>query len=216
MKYNPDQRWSGVTYAQHGDDLMLLNLCEQLGIKNPSYLDLGAHHPENISNTKLLYLLGCRGVNVEANPHLMEAFYDQRPDDINVCAGVGPQNRMANFYMLDEQSGLNTFADGELESIGLKPSTIRQTILLTINQIVERYCPGGSFPDILLVDIEGLDYAVLASADFSASAPKIICVECRPSDTTRMVEMLRQQGFEPYCRMGENLFFIPEGSIIGM
>src|SRR5690606_9910227 len=80
MRYysgHPDQHYGHITYSQHGEDLLILNLFDQLQIKNPSYLDLGAHHPTDISNTKLLYDRGSRGVNIEANRHLIEAFYEQ-------------------------------------------------------------------------------------------------------------------------------------------
>lgn len=53
-----------------------------MGIKKPSYIDIGAHHPYEISNTAIFYMNGCRGVNVEANPNLIDEFYKERPDDI--------------------------------------------------------------------------------------------------------------------------------------
>ena len=77
-----DQLYGSRTYAQHGDDLAILNIFDMIGITRPSYLDIGAHDPFKISNTALLYLRGSRGINVEANPRLIEAFRVQRPDDV--------------------------------------------------------------------------------------------------------------------------------------
>ena len=45
---------------------------------------MGAHHPERISNTKLFYDSGSRGINVEANPELHKIFLEERPEDINL------------------------------------------------------------------------------------------------------------------------------------
>ncbi len=73
---HPDQRFGGVTHAQHGDDIIIRAVFDNLGIDNPSYLDIGAHHPTNISNTKLFYDAGSRGINVEANPNLFFTVYD--------------------------------------------------------------------------------------------------------------------------------------------
>lgn len=74
-----------------------------MGIKKPSYIDIGAHHPYEISNTAIFYMNGCRGVNVEANPNLIDEFYKERPDDINICCGVGNHPGKMPFYMIDEK-----------------------------------------------------------------------------------------------------------------
>src|SRR5437763_16778861 len=67
---HPDQGFGGRTYAQFGEDLIFLNIFALLGINTPSYIDVGAHHPVNISNTALLYERGCRGIKIDANPDL--------------------------------------------------------------------------------------------------------------------------------------------------
>ncbi len=85
---HPDQAFGHISYSQHGEDLFLLNIFRLIGIETPSYLDLGAHHPWHISNTALMYHRGSRGVNVEANPILFEAFLTERPLDKNVNMGV--------------------------------------------------------------------------------------------------------------------------------
>lgn len=218
MRPHPDQKYGCVTYAQHGDDIMLLNLLTLLDIK-PSglpldYLDLGAHHPSTISNTKLLYERGYRGVNIEANPELIEPFNRERPLDLTVNVGVGvlPSQTKAVFYMYSDTSGRNTFSADEVQSLkGIM--TVRKEIELevkTLDQIIKQYC-GGSYPPILLCDIEGLDYEVLKSADFDMFSPIIICVETRRAQTRKMSTMLSEkmpEGYERYCRMGENMFFI--------
>jgi hypothetical protein len=85
-----DQKWGPTSYAQHGDDFQILNLFNLLGIDRPTYIDLGAHHPETISNTKLLYDRGSRGINVEANPNLFKAFESQRLGDGTVIPKSSP------------------------------------------------------------------------------------------------------------------------------
>ncbi len=203
-----DQRWGCTSYAQHGDDFMLINLFELIGIERPSYLDLGAHHPITISNTYLLYLRGSRGVNVEANPALMAAFEAERPEDANVNVGVGVRAGHATFYMHGEKSGLNTFSLAE--ALKWPDASATPTLpVMTLGAIVVRYCLGR-FPNILLCDIEGLDFDVLLSANFSDSYPLVICVETRKHESARMIDMLRLKRFSFYCRLGENLFFVHE------
>lgn len=209
-----DQFFGEKTYAQHGDDLMLLNIFWLLGIKHPSYLDIGAHHPHNISNTALLYARGSRGVNVEANPNLIENFKRDRPGDKNINIGVGPTVDVLPFYMFDDFSGRNTFsfADADKFSKEYPNFKIRETKLIevtTINQIVSNYC-DGIWPDLLTMDVEGFDYTILHSAHIlKGNQPKVICVEAFQGQHTIKL-MMQQKGYFCYCRMVSNLIFVPE------
>jgi len=210
---HPDQRWGGVSYAQHGDDFMILSIFGELGIDKPSYLDIGAHHPINISNTYALYLRGSTGYSVDANPNVEWLFHKYRPLDTFIGKGVSHVVGRRTFYMLDSMSGLNTFSEDSAKTnwpnhMGLRSCVEEKEIeCLTLNQIVDTYC-DGVFPDFLNIDIEGLDLEVIEQADFSESRPKLIVVEVRKFDTYAAIYVLQKQGYYFYCRMGENCFFI--------
>ncbi len=208
---HPDQRWGPTSYAQHGDDFMILNLFELIGIKQPSYLDIGAHHPTTISNTRLLYERGSRGVNVEANWLLLRDFERERPEDKNVCFGVVaevPESGYADFYKFSDTSGVNSFSPAEVKRLErfLTVQGSERVPVTTINGIVKDYC-GLVWPDLLNIDIEGLDYDVLASAVF-LPGPSLIVVETRQRDRQLMTTMLENKNYAYYCRMGANLFFV--------
>lgn len=207
-----DQWFGDKTYSQHGEDLFILNAFHLMGIDKPSYLDLGAHHPTEISNTALLYQRGSRGVNVEANPRLIASFDYHRPEDRNVNCAVGATEGRANFYMYDELSGRNTLCEEEHKIVSEKyPSLqITKTIevpVFTANQIVYKFC-DGVFPDLLSVDIEGLDFDVLNSCNFSESKPKIICVEVRQDTKRDFHGLMSKEGYFCVCRFIENLIFV--------
>lgn len=197
------------TYSQHGDDMMIANLLYLMGVKKPNYLDLGAHHPFEISNTALIYERGARGVNVEANPFLFSEFQKQRPEDVNLNIGVGPIHGQAPFYMYDEKSPINSLKKELVEKAG----KVRKEIviqILTINEIVDKYFEG-LWPDFLNSDVEGMDLAILKTADFSKSKPKIICVESYRQDvltSDAFKHHLNSCGYMCYCRCGENLIFV--------
>ena len=182
-----DQWYGDKSYSQHGEDLAIVNIFRLLENYRPSYLDVGAHHPTRISNTALLYSRGSRGVNVEANPNLIQAFKTQRPGDINLNVGVSVTSGVLPFYMIDKTSGRNTFNKSEAEQFvkdypQFKISEILNINTLTLPQIVGQ-CPNGVFPDFLSIDIEGQDYGLLQSVDFSVSSPKVICVEVQFGDS---------------------------------
>lgn len=207
-----EQPWGADTYAQHGEDLMLVNIFKLLEVEKPSYLDLGAHSPMTISNTHLLYLRGSRGVNVEANPNLIESFKKHRPEDITVNCGVGVEKGIMPFYMWDKGSGINTFSKDEVdwlikEKPERKVTSVIDIEVRTVMDIVNEFC-GGKFPDLLLTDIEGSDHEVLESCDFSKGAPLVICSEIRPWKAEKTKLMMDDKNYFVYCRMQANLIFV--------
>lgn len=204
-----DQHYGDRTYSQHGEDLVLVNLFKLLEIDKPTYLDLGAHHPWHISNTALLYERGSSGVNVEANPNLFEELRICRIRDRNLNVGVAPEAGKREFLMYSDTHGRNTFSRDETDQMKgiLKVRRTMELEVWTIKQILDHAC-DGVYPDLLLTDIEGLDYAVLASADFSATKPKVIVTEVRRDNSSPIKFLLGTQGYFCYARMGENLIFV--------
>jgi hypothetical protein len=204
---NSHQKFGHTSYSQHGEDLYFMNLWKFLKIDKLRYLDLGAHHPIHISNTHLLYLNGARGVNVEANSFLISEFGREHPQDINLSVGVGPECGHFEFYMEHDFSVLNSFKESSFEQHGIKPIGSLSIPVWHINEIVKTYCEG-IFPDFLFTDLEGLDYEVLESADFSFTKPKVICSEIRQDQSLQTKQMLNQKGFTYICKFSENHIFI--------
>ncbi len=208
-KGHPDQIYGCNTYSQHGEDLLIVSLFDQLGIVNPSYLDLGAHHPVNISNTHLLYTRGSRGVNVEANEKLIPEFKKYRTEDITVCCAVGLRdNGNVQLIKFDDWSGRNTTSEIEAAAYG-RPVKERVFVKAhTPNYIVNMFCKGV-WPDFLSVDLEGIDYEVIQhSIELVPNRPKIICVETRRAQSVQMKELMLTKGYQFFVRMGENLIFV--------
>lgn len=210
---HPDQRFGGITYAQHGDDIVIRCVFDSLGIDNPSYLDIGAHHPTNISNTKLFYDAGSRGINVEANPNLFSQFMVDRPYDVNLNFGVGKESGFIPFYMIDNYSGRNSF---DFETVNAfvqdyPEFSIKQVVdlpVMTVAQILS----NRAIPDFLTIDVEGLDYDILKSIDYERYPFKVICVEVGGSDKINYADavssLLEENNYFSLIRCGANLIFV--------
>jgi len=220
-KPHPDQAFGNMSYAQHGEDLIFLNIFSLLGVHTPKYIDVGAYHPLNISNTALLYQRGCRGINIEANPNLITAFLEQRPEDVNLNVGIAPCPGELDFYCIDEWSGRNTFDKRTAEDfVRLHPEfrirEVKQIAAITLDEVIERY-NGGRFPDLLTVDVEGFDYAVLAGATFDRSKPTVICAEAVSGadrdEAERLINLLSERGYRPYFRTLGNIIFVAEDAL---
>lgn len=201
-------RFGDKSYSQHGEDFMLLNLTELLDIPKARWIEFGSNNPEIDSNTKLLYDRGHRGVNVEANPNLIQAFYERRPEDINLNVGVGVNSGILPFYMVDDHSGLNSFCKAEIERINMPITKVLDLPVRTVKDLLDTYC-GGIWPEILFTDVEGLDHDILASCEFTSdNKPHLICSEIRPWESQRTKDLLISKGYFVYCRMTANLIFI--------
>lgn len=171
-----------VSYSQCGEDLIVdFLLTSILGIKNPTYLDIGAHHPWWLNNTYLFYKRGSTGINVEPDPALYKTFIKSRPKDININKGVAfdAKSTIADFYIMSSRA-LNTFSKEEAERIGNSGTytieEIQQIELVTSNNLLSKYFSGKAL-DFLSIDVEGWDFEILKSIDFEKHRPKIICVE---------------------------------------
>lgn len=203
------QKFGHLTYSQHGEDLMFMNLWKLMGLEKltkPSYLDIGAYHPINISNTALLYENGCRGVNVDANWRLINEFQKIRPEDHNIYYAVGLKTGIFPFYLESEESVLNSLKHDSFAQHNTKFNKIIEVPVITLNELVAKFC-DGKFPDFLMTDIEGMDFEVLASTDFSKSKPKVICTEIDHKSGEQLKGSLRPH-FTFLCRIQSNMIFV--------
>jgi len=214
MDYTPQ-----LSYSQSGEDLIIKFIFDAIGIHKPRYLDIGAYHPETLSNTALLYQNGSHGINVEANPYLLNNFFDKRSNDINLNLGVGNESDKLDFYVMSTPT-LSTFSQEEVQKyVSETKHTLQEIIPIqveTINQIVNQYA-GGCFPELLSLDVEGLDLAILQSIDYQKSYPIVICVETISFSETgegeknhQILDFLTGQGYLIYADTYINTIFVKE------
>lgn len=168
-------------YSQAGED-MLLSLYYEGKKHKGFYVDVGAHHPYRFSNTAYFYKRGWRGINIEPTPSLFKAFPRRRRRDINLNVGIGNGEKLT-FYVFNE-GALNTFDpeiarsrdgsyDGKYRIIDRIEVQTR-----TLADILDKHLPAGTPIDLLTIDVEGMDFAVLKSNDWTRYLPQFILVEC--------------------------------------
>jgi FkbM family methyltransferase len=198
-----------LSSAQTGEDLLLLFYINSLGLRDCTWLDIGAHHPRFMSNTRLLYDLGMHGINVEGDPTLMGPFHKERPRDVNLNVLVSDKTGTETFHLI-EPSTLNTISLEEAskyESMGYSIRKRIQVASLTIPDLLDEYC-GGIFPDLLLVDAEGHDFEILRMIRWEESAPKIICIEIGEHSPTIKDNFLYLLDHEITNYLGKQGYFV--------
>lgn len=192
------------SFAQHGEDLVANGLLEGLGVKQPTYLDIGAWEPIQSNNTYFFYRKGGHGVLVEPNPKHTANLRCKRPRDTVLQAGIGLDDTPhLDFYMLSDDQ-LHTF---DKEQVDWLVSTSNVTVesvvkmpMLPVNRVIAEHF-AGTAPDYLSIDIEGLDLAVLKTLNFQRFRPKVICVETLLTGTLNHKPetgaFLESQGYAP-------------------
>jgi FkbM family methyltransferase len=184
---------SRQSFSQSGEDMIIDFALKAMRIENPSYLDIGANHPCIFNNTYYFYNLKGYGVTVEPDPALSALLKRKRPKDITLNIGVstGLHERLPLYVMSNPT--LNTFSESEAlrygETGSYKIQRVIDVELLPISEIFMKYFDDNS-PDILSIDVEGMDYEIIKSIDFKKYRPVIICVETLQFSESREVNKI--------------------------
>ena len=206
-----------ASYSQAGEDAVLRFLFGDKKMKKISYLEIGTNVPDYGNNTYLFYKNGSRGVCVEADKTLIPAIIKARPEDKVLNTGVAVSgDREADFYIFD-CNGINTFDKEEAEkreaSGTYKIKEITKVPLININTLIAQNFE--KYPDLLSIDIEGLDLEVLKSLDFKTYPLPVVCVEtCTYSENHirlkdhSVAAFMLEKGYEVYADTYINTIFV--------
>jgi len=193
-------RYRRRAYSQFGEDLFLDAYFR--GQAKGVFVDVGAFHPRQFSNTQLLYERGWRGLNVDATPGSMRLFDALRPGDVNVEAAVSdtPERVVLHSWGLHAE---NTIAADQVraaeQALGPAPERI-EVAARTLTEILDASPLRDAEIDLLTVDAEGADLAVLRSLDWSRYRPRIVIGEAFRRDLESLVAsktyvFLRERGY---------------------
>lgn len=204
------------SYAQLGEDRILDFLFQRLGIKNPSYLDIGTNHPISGSNTYYFYSKGSRGVCIEPDPALYALIKRHRGQDTILNVGIGlDEQQEADFYIFDTH-GWNTFSKEEAEYRKSNGQPYREVIkmpLKNINQIIASHF--SKVPDFISIDVEGLDFEIIKTLDFSKYAPTVLVMETirfgmtnKEEKQHHIIDYVKSKGYNVYADTYVNTIFL--------
>ncbi|MBW7840186.1 MAG: FkbM family methyltransferase [Chitinophagaceae bacterium] len=201
-----------VVHSQMGEDLILLNLLQS--VNTGFYVDVGAFHPIELSNTYLFYKRGWKGINIDATPGTMKMFNILRPDDINLEIGISDKESRMPFYLF-EMRALNTFSEKGVEyakrTFGLDPTKKVMVHFYPLSAILDKYLPDGKNIDFLSIDVEGADEVVLRSNNWEKYKPRVICIEYHGDfeefQTSELFQFLKNLNYHFAAKTGPSHFF---------
>ncbi|MGO4345185.1 FkbM family methyltransferase [Paenibacillus sp. MCAF9] len=221
FKKSNDLFFDKKTHSQSGEDSILAYIIHVLGIpvESVDYIDLGANHAKELSNTYYFYSKGAKGILVEANSNLIPelSFYRHRDIILNKCVDIETDKNI-EFYILNGD-GMST-PDFEAatsfceKNPDLKIIDKKVVETISYSTIVEKYL--GKAPTILSIDIEGKDMEILESIDYKEKRPLIIVTEMISYDIklnyktkkTDIKDFLESKGYDEYAFTGINSIFI--------
>lgn len=211
------RRYKKTSFAQSGEDLIIDFILTAIGVKSPTYIDIGAHHPFYLSNTAIFHENGCNGISIEPDPTLFKEIKKYRKNDICLNIGIGLEEEVeAEFYVMSSPT-LNTFSKKqavEYENYG--NITIKETKkipLKNINLIIKEYC--NKTPNFISLDVEGLDYEILKTFDFSQYRPEVFCLETltytennTENKITEIIDLMLSNDYMVYADTYINTIFV--------
>lgn len=164
-----------VSYSQFGEDLFLTSL---LGYEKTDgvFIDIGCYHPIELSNTYIFSQRGWTGVAIDPNPVWAESWKKFRPRDHFVNAAVSSTTGEALYLMNSRYPAMNRLVS-DVPPEGLSADESMTTVpTMRLEDIAAKWLPGKGV-DLMNIDCEGHDLAVLESIDFDTMRPRVIAVE---------------------------------------
>lgn len=216
-----DNFWRKISVSQAGEDVIIAYILKVLGIdlKEITYLDLGANHGKDLSNTYYFYENGARGVLVEANPALIPELKLFRGEDtiVNKCVSL-EDDKIVRFYVLNGDGLSTSEKENAEDAIRKNPALFIENEVdvetVTVQSLLEDYFVDA--PTIMNVDIEGMEMSVLENIDLAKNRPFIIICEMIPYKTSlvigeKNIEILtymKNRGYKEFAFTGINSIFI--------
>ena len=161
-----------VSHAQNQEDVLLWRVFRD--IDSGFYVDVGANSPAD-SITALFYGRGWHGINIEPVTSWFEMLEEGRPRDVNLNICISDSD--AEIELVEVVgTGLST-ADRDLarQYEGEWETRVIRRPSRTLASVLAEHAPADIH--FLTIDVEGMEGAVIAGADFVAHRPRIVIVE---------------------------------------
>lgn len=202
-------------WGQSGEDAVIERLFDRK--RNGFYVDIGCHHPRELSNTYVLSrFYDWTGINVDASPEAIRLFQEARPKDININTLIGDGGEPLEFVLFKDlarsTADKQTIADLKRRGFAIISSTTMTP--RTLKSILDEHVKPNQQIDLLSVDIESLDLAALKTSDWRKYRPKVVCVEDHEfkhkDGETEIRRFMREVGYKIVSHCFDTSLYAPK------
>jgi FkbM family methyltransferase len=193
---------SDTTYKASEEDEMLLDFFKNK--INGFFLEVGANHPINLSQTYCLERIGWNGILLEPLPDMAALCRKIRKAKVFevACGSPSQSGSKVELFVAGEFSSTKkhaVFTDVEYAS------TLKVE-LITLDEILHK--EGYPEIDFISIDTEGTELDVLKGINFQKTHPKLILIEYHVLSLD-IHFYLRNCGYKLVERTGVNNWYIP-------
>ncbi|MFA6547137.1 MAG: FkbM family methyltransferase [Limisphaerales bacterium] len=190
-------------WSQYGEDIVLDRV---LNLGKPGfYVDVGCYHPVKNNNTFKLYRRGWRGINLDIDELKIAAFHMRRPRDLSIACCVSDQPGDIRVFTPGPWSLTQTADAATAEKMRARGVRLveRTVAARPLTGILDGSEFRGRLIDVLSIDVEGHELAVLRSLEFDRYQPRVVIIE---SHHRSLEELMCSEEFKFLVARGYTLF----------
>lgn len=193
------------SYSQWGDDLLVWEYFSKR--TDGVFLEAGANHPTNLSQTYLLEKRGWTGALVEPNPECCRQLRNERPGSVVFQNAIGsPSQRGVLKLVMPQGSSELAYAPRENRKLQ-NGDVVFEAELMTLNEVLAN--AGITHLNLLSLDLEGMELEALEGLDFEKIKPDLIIVEDRLDSLVLHRFLKNLCGYKLVLRNGSNSWYVP-------
>ena len=173
-----------VSYSQFGEDLIVAAI---FGSHIGRLLDIGAYHPKQLSNSRLLIERGWSGILIEPSPYAMQGLLEEygRCDRVTLIQAAVSPEVLADMEITPDAVSTTEAEQYERWRMHAKFTGRLLVGTLTLPELTNRF--GGDF-DLINVDTEGTSIEIAKELMGPIGLePKVLIVE----HDLRIVELMQ-------------------------
>ena len=189
------------SYSQHREDVYILELLKKYDLTGSVYVDIGANHPTDISNTYLLYRNGMHGIIIEPNEELADLFKKFRKKDIILRIGCSNISAVLKFN-ISKTPVVSSFARHD-------DVNVYRSLYVPVMPVDDALSHlDAKYISFLSIDVEGLNLEVLEGALKTLKNALLLCIEYDTDEEKAKFQSILGSDFDFLSKFGCNMLYL--------